>query len=59
NLPVPYEAHSIEDELPVWIAAGADVFKIEGRDLAPPAVAALVTRLRRKLDAACAVSAGR
>ncbi|MBP2683385.1 MAG: Peptidase family, partial [Deltaproteobacteria bacterium] len=50
---------SIEDELPVWIAAGADVFKIEGRDLAPPAVAALVTRLRRKLDAACAVSAGR
>lgn len=59
NLPVPYEAHSIEDELPVWIAAGADVFKIEGRDLAPPAVAALVTRLRRKLDAACAASAGR
>ena len=59
NLPVPYEAHSIEDELPVWIAAGADVFKIEGRDLAPPAVAALATRLRRKLDAACAASAGR
>jgi len=59
NLPVPCEPHSIEDELPVWIAAGADVFKIEGRDLAPPAVAALATRLRRKLDAACAASAGR
>jgi len=50
NLPVPCEAHSLEDELPVWIAAGADVFKIEGRDLSPPAVAALVARFRRKLD---------
>ena len=50
NLPVPCEAHSIEDELPVWIAAGADVFKIEGRELSPPAVAALVARFRRKLD---------
>ena len=53
NLPVPAAAHSIEDELPVWIAAGADVFKIEGRELSPPAVAALVARFRRKLDAAC------
>jgi putative protease len=59
NLPVPAAAHSIEDELPVWIAAGADVFKIEGRELSPPAVAALVARFRRKLDAACAPSAGR
>jgi U32 family peptidase len=50
NLPVPATAHSLEDELPVWIAAGADVFKIEGRELSPPAVAALVTRFRRKLD---------
>lgn len=56
NLPVPAAAHSIEDELPVWIAAGADVFKIEGRELSPPAVAALVARFRRKLDAACAPS---
>lgn len=59
NLPVPAAAHSLEDELPVWIAAGADVFKIEGRELSPPAVAALVARFRRKLDAACAPSAGR
>jgi len=51
NLPVPCEPHSLEDELPVWIAAGADVFKIEGRELPPAAVAALVRRFRRKLDA--------
>jgi collagenase-like PrtC family protease len=38
--------------LPVWIAAGADVFKIEGRELPPPAVAALVARFRERLDAA-------
>ena len=56
NLPVPAAAHSIEVELPAWIAAGADVFKIEGRELSPPAVAALVTRFRAKLDAACASS---
>ncbi|MGE5285350.1 MAG: U32 family peptidase, partial [Actinomycetota bacterium] len=59
NLPVPAAAHSLEEELPAWIAAGANVFKIEGRELSPPAVAALVTRIRRKLDAACAASAGR
>ena len=58
NLPVPCEAHSIESELPVWIAAGADVFKIEGRELSPPAVTALVTRFRKKLDAARGASAG-
>lgn len=58
TLTVPAAAHSIEDEMPAWIAAGADVFKIEGRELSPPAVAALVTRFRRKLDAACAPSAG-
>ena len=50
SLPVPCASHSLEDELPVWIAAGADVFKIEGRELSPPAVAALVARFRRKLD---------
>jgi collagenase-like PrtC family protease len=58
SLPVPETRHSLEDELPVWIAAGADVFKIEGRELSPPAVAALVTRFRRKLDAASDGSAG-
>jgi len=57
SLPVPCDAHSIEDELPAWIAAGADVFKVEGRDLSPQAVAALIARLRRKLDAACALAA--
>ena len=41
-----------------WIAAGADVFKLEGRELSPPAVAALVTRFRRKLDAVLAGSGG-
>jgi putative protease len=59
NLPVPAAAHSLEDELPVWVAAGADVFKIEGRGLSPPAVTALVARFRKKLDAAFAASAGR
>jgi len=54
NLPVPATAHSLEDDLPAWIAAGADVFKIEGRELSPGAVAALVARFRRKLDGACA-----
>jgi putative protease len=57
-LPVPAAAHSLEDELPIWIAAGADVFKIEGRELSPPAVAALVARFRGKLDAARVRSAG-
>jgi putative protease len=56
NLPVPAAAHSLEDELPVWIAAGADVFKIEGRELSPSAVAALVARFRRKLDVILAES---
>jgi len=59
NLPVPRGERSLADELPVWIAAGADVFKIEGRELSPPAVAALVARFRRKLDAARGASAGR
>jgi len=58
NLPVPAAPHSLEDELPAWIAAGADVFKIEGRELSPQAVAVLVARFRRKMDAACAASAG-
>ncbi|MFA6147526.1 MAG: peptidase U32 family protein [bacterium] len=52
NLEVPCAAHSLENELPAWIAAGADVFKIEGRELSPPAVAALTARFRGKLDAA-------
>jgi putative protease len=58
NLPVPREPHSLEDDLPTWIRAGADVFKIEGRELPPAAVKALVERFRGKLDAAVARSAG-
>ena len=30
NLPVPAAAHTLEDELPVWIAAGADVIGVSG-----------------------------
>jgi collagenase-like PrtC family protease len=52
SLPVPRDPRSIEDELADWIAAGADVFKIEGRELSPSAVEMLVARFRRKLDAA-------
>jgi len=59
NLPVPCDAHSLEDELPVWIAAGVDVFKIEGRERTAAAVAALVARFRERLDAARRPSAGR
>ena len=59
SLPAASGTHTLEDELPAWIAAGADVFKIEGRELAPPAVAALVARFRKKLDAARGISAGR
>lgn len=59
NLPGPAPAHSLENELPSWIDAGADVFKIEGRELSPSAVAALVARFREKLDAAKRASAGR
>jgi len=58
SLPVPRAAHSLEDDLPAWIAAGTDVFKIEGRELSPPAVSALVARFRRRLDAARAASTG-
>jgi putative protease len=58
NLPVPREPRSLEDDLPAWIAAGADVFKIEGRDLPPAAVTALVARFRVRLDAAAVPSAG-
>ena len=59
NLPVPAAAHSLEDELPAWISAGVDVFKIEGRELSAPAMEVLVSRFRGKLDAALGTSAGR
>lgn len=50
-LPVPTEPRSLEEELSAWVDAGVDVFKIEGRELSPAAVAAMVGRFRRKLDA--------
>ncbi len=58
-LPVPRENRSIEDELPAWIAAGADAFKIEGRDLPPDRIGPIVARFRAKLDAAIAAFGGR
>jgi putative protease len=57
-LPVPTVPRSLEEELSAWIAAGVDVFKIEGRDLSPAAVAAMVGRFRRKLDAVLSGSPG-
>jgi putative protease len=57
-LPVPREIRSIEDELPEWASAGADAFKIEGRDLPPELIAPIVSRIREKLDAAIAGAPG-
>ncbi len=57
-LPVPRETRSIEDELPEWTAAGADAFKIEGRDLPPEKIGPIVSRIRAKLDAAIAADPG-
>ena len=51
-LPVDRTPYTIEDEIADWIAAGADAFKIEGRDLPPDKLFPLVSRLRGKLDAA-------
>jgi len=57
-LPVPRETRSIEDELPAWTAAGADAFKIEGRDLPADKIGPIVARIRAKLDAAIAGGPG-
>ncbi len=51
-IPLPREPYSIEAGLARWIAAGVDVFKVQGRDLALPRLSALVSRIRGKLDAA-------
>jgi U32 family peptidase len=59
SLGLPGEPQNLEDDLAAWIGAGVDVFKIEGRDMAPHAVSELVSRLRGKLDAAAAGSPGR
>jgi putative protease len=55
-LPVDRTPYTIEEELAGWIAAGVDAFKIEGRDLPPEKLFALVSRLRAKLDTAIAVA---
>jgi len=52
GLPVDRTPYSIEEDLPGWIAAGADAFKIEGRERSPEALAAIVSRIRVKLDKA-------
>jgi collagenase-like PrtC family protease len=59
ELPVPREPRTLEDQLPLWIGAGVDVVKIEGRELPPAAVRGIVARFRAKLDAADLPSAGR
>lgn len=53
-LPVPRSPRTIEDDLAAWIRAGADAFKIEGRDLPAARLAETVARIRRKLDRALA-----
>ncbi|MGE5753498.1 MAG: peptidase U32 family protein [Deltaproteobacteria bacterium] len=55
-LPVDRRPYTIEEEIADWIAAGVDAFKIEGRDLPPGKLFALVARLRGKLDMAIAAS---
>jgi collagenase-like PrtC family protease len=51
-LPVDRTPYSIEEELSDWIRAGVDAFKIEGRDLPTHKIVPLVSRIRKKLDAA-------
>lgn len=58
SLPLAAAEHSIEEDLPRWIARGADIFKVEGRELPLPRVVDIVSRVRRKLDAAVAAAAG-
>jgi len=55
-LPLSPVEHSIEEELPRWIACGVDVFKVEGRELPLPRMRDIVSRIRRKLDAAIAAA---
>ncbi|GAB4371321.1 MAG: hypothetical protein Kow00128_19140 [Deltaproteobacteria bacterium] len=55
-LPLVASEHSIEDDLPRWIACGADTFKVEGRELPLARMRDIVSRVRRKLDAAIAAA---
>jgi U32 family peptidase len=56
SLPLAAAEHSIEEDLPRWIACGADIFKVEGRELPLPRILDIVTRARRKLDRAIAAA---
>lgn len=51
-IPFSRTVHSLEGELPRWIAAGVDVFKVQGRELPPARLFDLVSRIRVRLDAA-------
>jgi putative protease len=57
GIPLSRDSHSIEEELAAWIGVGVDVFKVQGRDLSPPRLFDLVSRVRGKLDAAIAAVA--
>src|SRR4030042_1941810 len=57
-IPFVRDLHSIEDTLAPWIAAGVDVFKVQGRELSPARLFDLVSRVRGKLDAAIAAGGG-
>jgi len=53
-IPLSRDSHSIEEDLASWIGAGVDAFKVQGRELSPPRLFDLVSRIRGKLDAAIA-----
>lgn len=53
-LPLSRETYSIEEDLPRWIAAGVDAFKVEGRELPLPKILGIVSAVRARLDAALA-----
>ena len=55
-IPLSREPHSIEDGLAPWITGGVDAFKVQGREIPPRKLFDLVSRVRRKLDAALAAT---
>jgi putative protease len=57
-IPLSRDVHSIEEELALWVEAGVDTFKVQGRELPPPRLFDLVSRIRGKLDAAIALVGG-
>lgn len=57
-IPLSREPHTIEGELPAWIAGGVDAFKVQGREMPTQKLSDLVARVRQKLDAAVAAGGG-